>query len=403
MPRKLFILIADGMGDYPLPELDGLTPLQAAATPNMDAAARHGIVGTCQTIPPGMPPGSDIANMGLLGYDPGTYHTGRGPIEAAAQGLAPEAVDLIYRLNLCTVSQLAPDGVMLDHSAGHIQTDEALALVKKLQTELNSAQFQIIPGFQYRHLLIQKQGTVALEAGLDFTPPHDILNQTLAEALKTYERSPELNRFIIQAHRILTAARNQTQANTVWPWGQGRPLALPSFEQSFGLKGAVISAVDLIKGLGRAAGMEVLEIPGATGLVDTDYQGKMQAALNFLEHGDFAFVHLEGPDECGHAGDVQCKIQAIERFDARIVQPIMDSLPTLDAGMCLACDHLTPIAVRTHTIDPVPFCFLDSRNNARTGSQQGFSENAARSGSAHLSAGPDLIPFVLERMQEAAA
>ena len=402
MPRKLLILIADGMGDYPLPELDGLTPLQAAETPNMDAAAAQGIVGTCQTIPSGLPPGSDIANMGILGYDPGTYHTGRGPIEAAAQGLAPESSDLIYRLNLCTVSELSPAGYMLDHSAGHIQTEEALALVERLQAEVDWYGFQLIPGFQYRHLLLQKQGVQALEAGLDFLPPHDILNQSLSQALDMYRRSPSLYDLVMQAHKILSSGRNPTLANSIWPWGQGRPLELPSFEQTFGLYGAVISAVDLIKGLGRAAGMEVLEVPGATGLVDTNYQGKIRAALDFLQHGDFAFVHLEGPDECGHAGDVQCKIQAIERFDARIVQPVMASLPELDAAMCVACDHLTPISVRTHTTDPVPFCFLDSRNTCTTTSR-GFSEAAARGGTAHLMSGPDLIPFFLERMQEAAA
>lgn len=401
MPRKLLLLIADGMGDYPLPELDGLTPLQAAETPNMDAAAAQGIVGTCQTIPPGMPPGSDIANMSILGYDPGTYHTGRGPIEAAAQGLAPETGDLIYRLNLCTVSELSPAGYMLDHSAGHIPTHESLALVHKLQAELDWELFQLIPGFQYRHLLIQKQGALALESGLEFIPPHDILNQSLVQALDIYRRSPNLYDLLMQAHKILSSPQNPTLANTIWPWGQGRPLELPSFGQTFGLIGAVISAVDLIKGLGRTAGMEVLEVPGATGLVDTDYQGKIQAALDFLEHGDFTFVHLEGPDECGHAGDVECKIRAIERFDAQIVQPVMDRLSELDAAMCVACDHLTPISVRTHTTDPVPFCFVDSRNS-RQGSNQGFSEVAARAGTAHLTSGRDLIPFVLERMQEMA-
>lgn len=402
MPRKLFLLIADGMGDYPLPELNGLTPLQAAHTPNMDAAAAQGTVGTCQTIPPGQAPGSDIANMAILGYDPGRYHTGRGPIEAAAQGLLPESSDLIYRLNLCTVSELSPDGYMLDHSAGHIQTDAALALVDRLQSELDNDHWQIVPGFQYRHLLIQKQGARSPEAELEFTPPHDILNQSLSLALKSYRRSPTLYEMILKAHKVLTSTPNPTQANTIWPWGQGRPLELPSFEQTFGLKGAVISAVDLIKGLGRAAGMDVLDIPGATGLVDTNYQGKIQAALDFLQHGDFAFVHLEGPDECGHAGDVPSKIQAIERFDARIVQPVMGGLPDLDAAMCVACDHLTPVSIRTHTTEPIPFCFLDSRN-IQSGPRQGFCEATARTGSLHLASGQALIPFLLKRMQEEAA
>lgn len=402
MPRKLLLLIADGMGDYPLSELDGATPLQAASTPNMDAAAARGVVGSCQTIPPGLAPGSDIANMGLLGYAPSRYHTGRGPIEAAAQGLSTESTDLIYRLNLCTVSELSPSGYMHDHSAGHIQTDQALPLVDKLRHELGSDQLQIIPGFQYRHLLIQKQGAQDLEAGLDLIPPHDILNQSLAKALKIYAQSPMLSGLLLKAHQILSAADNFTSANTIWPWGQGQPLELPSFRQCFGLHGAVVSAVDLIKGLGRAAGMEVLDVPGATGLVDTNYDGKIQAALNFLQHGDFAFVHLEGPDECGHAGDTHCKIKAIERFDARIVQPIMDRLTEMDAAMCVACDHLTPVSVRTHTTEPVPFCFLDSRH-VQPGGNGGFCEAVASSSSLHIESGQDLIPFLLNRMQEAAA
>jgi len=402
MPRKLLFLIADGMGDYPLPELDNATPLQAAKTPNMDAAAAQGTVGLCQTIPPGLPPGSDIANMGLLGYAPGRYHTGRGPIEAAAQGLTPQNTDLIYRLNLCTISELSPSGFMLDHSAGHIQTDQALNLVDKLRQELETDTLQIVPGFQYRHLLVQKQGLHAPEAGLDLIPPHDILNQSLSSALQAYGQSQTLHNMLIKAHQVLTQTENPTQANTIWPWGQGQPLELPAFEQTFGLKGAVISAVDLIKGLGRAAGMQVLEVPGATGLVDTDYQGKITAAMDFLQDGDFVFVHLEGPDECGHAGDFQCKLQAIERFDTYIVKPVMDNLADLDAAMCVACDHFTPLAVRTHTTEPVPFCFVDSRK-ARSGPRQGFSETAAQQGSLHLNSGPELIPYLLKRMQEAAA
>ncbi|WP_027370019.1 cofactor-independent phosphoglycerate mutase [Desulfovermiculus halophilus] len=400
MPRKLLILIADGMGDYPAQELDGRTPLQAARTPNMDAAAAQGTVGTCRTIPSGMPAGSDIANMAIMGYAPKRYHTGRGPIEAAAQGLDCAPSDLIYRLNLCTVSELSPSGLMLDHSGGHIQNEEALNLLQVLRTELDTDQVQIIPGFQYRHLLKHTDGVGTLEAGLDLVPPHDILNTPLAPALEVYARSPLLDSMIHRAHSILTSAWNQTQANAIWPWGQGPPLALPSFAHTFGLRGAVISAVDLIKGLGRAAGMDVLDVPGATGLVDTNYQGKVQAALNFLEHGDFVFVHLEGPDECGHAGDLDCKIQAIERFDEHIVGPVMLDLARMEGAVCMACDHLTPVGVRTHTTEPVPFCFLDSRQ-IQSGAHEGFSEAAAAAGDVHLEAGHLLLPYLLDRMQEA--
>jgi 2,3-bisphosphoglycerate-independent phosphoglycerate mutase len=399
MTRKLLILIADGMGDYPVEKLNGATPLQAARTPNMDAAAAQGLLGTCQTIPPGLAPGSDIANMGILGYDPCLYHTGRGPIEAAAQGLTCDPSDLIYRLNLCTVSEFSPDGIMLDHSAGHIQTDQAMLLVSMLKDELDSEQATIVPGFQYRHLLIQKDGAQATEASLEFIPPHDILNQSLAPALKVYSRSPLLHPMLHKAHSLLDTVDNQTQANTIWPWGQGRPLKLPSFESTYNRKGAVISAVDLIKGLGRAADMQVLDIPGATGLLDTNYEGKIQAALDFLEFGDFVFVHLEGPDECGHAGDLDCKIQAIERFDEYIVGPAMLSLAQMNAAMCVACDHRTPIAVRTHTTEPIPFCFLDSKN-ILSGTHDGFNEATATASGLHIPFGHALIPFLFKRMQE---
>jgi 2,3-bisphosphoglycerate-independent phosphoglycerate mutase len=402
MSRKLLILIADGMGDYPIDEMDGATPMQAARTPNMDAAAAQGVVGTCQTIPAGLAPGSDIANMGILGYDPCRHHTGRGPIEAAAQGLHCHPSDLIYRLNLCTVSEFSPEGLMLDHSAGHIQTDQALVLVNRLKNELDSEQAWIVPGFQYRHLLIQKDGARAPEADLDFIPPHDILNQSLDSALAIYNRSPLLHPMLFKAHSLLNTADNQTQANTIWPWGQGRPLELPSFERTYNRKGAVISAVDLIKGLGRAAGMQVLDIPGATGLLDTNYEGKIQAAFDFLESGDFVFVHLEGPDECGHAGDLECKIQAIERFDEYIVGPVLLSLAQMDAAMCIACDHRTPVAVRTHTTEPIPFCFLDSKN-ILSGTHDGFNEATATANGLHIPSGHALIPYLLQRMQEVSA
>lgn len=400
MPQKLMILIADGMGDYPLPELGDKTPLQAAATPFMDLAASKGILGSCQTIPQGMTPGSDIANMSLLGYDPARYHTGRGPIEAAAQGLHPEPTDLIYRLNLCTVSSLSEQGRMLDHSGGHVQTDHALALLDQLTPLLDKKTLRIVPGFQYRHLLIQKDGANAQEADLDLVPPHDILNQSLEGALSVYAQSPLLQDLLTKAHSLLEAPQsNPTQANTVWPWGQGRALQLPAFEQTFGLQGAIISAVDLIKGLGRAAGMYVPDIPGATGLLDTDYEAKIQEALGFLRTGDFVFVHLEGPDECGHAGDMQSKIEAIERFDARIVGPALQAAPDLDAALCIACDHLTPISVRTHTREPVPFVFMPG-GNQKTARDTSFTEATAWKGTVHIQEGHSLLPHLLHLMQD---
>jgi 2,3-bisphosphoglycerate-independent phosphoglycerate mutase len=329
MQHKIAFLIADGMGDYPVADLGGRTPLQAASTPNMDQLASRGVIGRCRSIPPNLPPGSDIANMALFGYDPRTFHTGRGPIEAAAKGLDLTPEDIVYRLNLCTVSELNPAGRMLDYCAGHIETDRAARLIERLQDELGSERFRFETGVQYRHLLIQKGGRDSLEASLAINPPHDILGASLAEDLRTFSDSPELEAIVHGAADILSHPSNDSQANAVWPWGQGAALHLPDFTQTYGLRGAVISAVDLVKGLGRAAGCEVIEVPGATGLLQTNYRGKMEAARDFLTRGDFVYLHLEGPDECGHAGNAREKIEAIERFDSEIVGPLLPFHPGL--------------------------------------------------------------------------
>jgi 2,3-bisphosphoglycerate-independent phosphoglycerate mutase len=400
MPRKLLFLIADGMGDYPLAELGGQTPMEKARTPNMDRAARQARIGRCHTIPEDMPPGSDIANMALLGYDPHLDHTGRGPIEAAAQGLEVGPGDLIYRMNLCTVSQYSPDGVMLDHSGGHLQSDQALEIIHRLQAILDTEAFTVVPGFQYRHLLIQKGGADAREAGLDIPPPHDILNQSLARAVSTFESSHLLGPMLRQAAGLLQHSFNTSKANTIWPWGQGRPLELDSFQERFNLTGGVVSAVDLVKGLGRAAGMTVPDIPTATGLLDTDYQAKVQAALELLTRHDFVFVHLEGPDECGHAGNIADKVEAIQRFDEFIVGPLLQFVSEHRGGCVIACDHLTPIACRTHTRDPVPFLVLDTSAPTESGFQELSEKNALQSDLV-LERGDSLLPFVLKSMEGA--
>lgn len=399
MRRKLLFLIADGMGDYPLDELDGLTPMEKANTPNMDQAARQGRIGRCQTIPEGMPPGSDIANMALLGYDPHTDHTGRGPIEAAAQGLTVGAQDLVYRMNLCTVTRYSPEGVMLDHSGGHIQSDQAQEVIFRLQASLDNETVSVVPGFQYRHLLVQKHGAHSMEAGLDIPPPHDILNKPLTQAVSLYESSPLLGPMLRKAADLLQDDFNLSQANTIWPWGQGKPLNLDSFQNRFNLTGGIISAVDLVKGLGRAAGMTVPDISSATGLLDTDYQAKVQAARSLLADHDFVFVHLEGPDECGHSGIIPDKIEAIERFDRFIVGPLLQTLAEIQGGCVIACDHLTPIALRTHTNDPVPFLFLDFKAPADSGLQKLTERNAAQR-PLFLDKGDDLLPFVLQSMEK---
>ncbi len=393
---KLLFLIADGMGGWPDEAPGGKTCLEAAVTPNMDELAQTGVVGVCQTIPEGMPPGSDVANMSLLGFNPARHHTGRGPIEAAAQGLVLAPDDLVWRLNLVSVSELSPQGAMLDYSSGHITTEESEPLVRDLEERLGDESFQFHPGVQYRHLLVHKHGATEPEASLRISPPHDITDKSLHADMREFSRCARMWDLLFLAEERLAETAGHTKANAIWPWGQGRPLILPDFRTTFGRSGAVVSAVDLVRGLGRAAGMEVITVPGATGLIDTNYQGKVDAALRFLEHGDFAFVHLEGPDECGHAGNAAEKTEAISRFDARIVAPLRQALKGQDVALLVTCDHFTPIVERTHTPDAVPFLLWHS--GCEPSGVRAFSEAQARSTGLVIEAGHELLPWVLRQL-----
>jgi len=394
---KLLYLVADGMGDWPLEELGGKTCMEAAHTPHMDELARTGVVGRAKTVPTDMPPGSDVANMSLLGFDPARHHTGRGPIEAAAQGLVLDPDDLVWRLNLVTVSKLTIDGYMRDYSSGHIATEVSRPVIEALQRKLGNDTYVFFPGIQYRHLLVQKGGALTDDARLKVNPPHDITDKPIKYDLRAFSRSSPLWDLVFEAADLLADRDiNMSMANAIWPWGQGRPLILPDFAETFGLRGAVISAVDLIKGLGNASGMRVLDIEGATGLLDTNYQGKVDAALAFLEDNDFAFVHLEGPDECGHGGNAADKVEAISRFDARVVAPLREALKGADAGFIVTCDHFTPIAERTHTTDPVPF--IINGPGCPASGVDGFSEKTAASTGLVLDKGFELLPFALKTL-----
>ncbi|WP_045212846.1 cofactor-independent phosphoglycerate mutase [Desulfonatronovibrio magnus] len=391
---KVLMLVADGMGDWPIPELDNQTPMEAAETPAMDSLAALSKVGLCQTIPQQMPPGSDIANMALLGYDPVKYHTGRGPIEAAAQGLKPDSDDLVWRCNLVTLAGQDENMVMRDYSAGHITSEASTPLMHKLQDQAGTQEFTIHPGVQYRHLIVQKNGMNTSARDIQIRPPHDILDQPVSPDMVQYQQYLPLWEVVNKCNHLLATECSPHKANAVWPWGQGPPLSLPLFTDRYGLSGAVISAVDLIKGLGLAAGLKVLDIPGATGLLDTNYQGKAQTAMDFLQHGDFVFVHLEGPDECGHMGCVEDKVEAISRFDRFIVNPLLNHLQGSEFIMIICCDHLTPIRIRTHSRDPVPFLVYSSM--IQTTGPQVFSEKAARSTEILVESGHDLLPLAIE-------
>jgi len=394
---KLLFLIADGMGGWSDEHPGGKTCLEAATTPHMDEMAQTGTVGVCRTVPEGMPPGSDVANMSLLGFDPARHHTGRGPIEAAAQGLKLDPDDLVWRMNLVNMTELSPQGTMLDYSSGHITTEVSTPLVEDLQATLGDENFQFHPGVQYRHLLVHKGGALEDEAKLRINPPHDITNKSLHADMREFSRSARMWDLLFLAAERLERTAAHTKAKAIWPWGQGRPLMLPEFKSVCGLNGAVISAVDLVRGLGRAAGMEVIQVPGATGLLDTNYQGKVDATLEYLKHGDFAFVHLEGPDECGHAGNAAEKAEAISRFDARIVAPLRQALAGQDVAYVVTCDHFTPIAERTHTPDPVPFILW--RQGGDPSGLSGFSEAQARSTGLVLETGHDLLSWVLRQVR----
>ncbi|MDD3717333.1 MAG: cofactor-independent phosphoglycerate mutase [Actinomycetota bacterium] len=355
---KYVVLVPDGAADYAVSERGGSTPLEAARTPNMDFLTREGVCGTALTIPEGMAAGSDVANYSILGYDPQRYYTGRGPLEAVSMGVALGPDDVAFRCNLVTES----GGVLLDYSAGHISTAEAAMLVRVLREKLEDEYTAFYPGIGYRHLLVLK-GLKFLEDRC--TPPHDVVGRMIEEVRPRGPNAERITALMRVSRRLLAdhdvnrrrEEKGLRPANMIWPWGQGRLPELPAMKDRYGLAGAIITAVDLIKGLGMLAGMEVVEVPGATGYYDTDYAAKARYALESLRFSDLVYVHVEAPDEAGHEGDWEAKVEALENFDAQIVGAFLDE--TVRSGeefaFLLMPDHFTPLEVRTHVADPVPF------------------------------------------------
>ncbi len=404
MKSKYIILVGDGMGDYPLDELAGKTPLEAARTPNMDRLLPLGRLGLVRTIPDGMEPGSDVANMSLLGYDPARYHTGRAPLEAASMGirLAPE--DVALRCNLVTVER---DGngveIMADYSAGHIGTEEARSIVASLQEAVSGGPLHLHPGVSYRHLLVWSGGRTDLET----TPPHDISGKPVGSYEKCYDEAPVLRSFRERAASILAGhpvnmarkAAARHPANAVWLWGQGRAPSMPTLKERFGITGAMISAVDLLKGLGVYAGLEPINVPGATGYLDTNYAGKVAAALGALDSGDLVYVHIEAPDEAGHEGSLEKKIEAIEAFDERVVGPVVEGAARFSrVRLLLAMDHFTPVLERTHVTDPAPFLLVEDlygKPLPRPVVPAAFSEREALTAGLNLDSGVHLFNLLL--------
>ena len=402
---KYIILVGDGMGDLPLSDLEGKTPLEAADTPTIDHLCQHGELFRLQTIPTGMPPGSDIANLSLLGYEPQHFYTGRAPLEAASMGIDLAEGETAYRCNLVTLEK-DTDGsmIMVDFSAGSIPTAESNLLIKELQEELGSDWFHFYPGISYRHLMICKNDLPDLET----VPPHDYIGQDVSKFWERYLQYPELQLLLESAGKLLAdhpinkqrTERGLLPANGIWLWGEGKAPTIPTIKEQFGLEGSLISAVDLLKGIGSYGGLDIINVKGATGYLDTNYAGKASAALKALTEKDFVFVHLEAPDEAGHQGNVRDKVHAIEDFDSKIIKPIYEGLQSMEGSpdfrLVVCMDHFTPISIRTHLDKPVPVLLFDSR-------QQGpkcgvsYSEANGEKSNTLLSSGLEFFNKLLQK------
>lgn len=388
---KRILLVPDGAADLPHPDLDGRTPLEVARTPFLDQLAEGGRVGAVQVTPPDMYPGSDAANMALLGYDPVRYYTGRGPIEAAAMEIPLEPRDVAFRCSLITT-----DGTtLLDYSAGHISTEEARTLVELADQKLGTRSLRLFPGVQYRHILRWTDGPVEVRTAA----PHESMDRPLAEIYPVGDGEAKLRTFIDDSVNLLDdhpinrrrRADGLPPANTLWPWSPGRSPRLPAFAQVRGVTGAVISAVDVVRGLGRLTGLEVVRVPGATGYFDTDYAAKGRYALAALERHEFVWVHVESPDEAGHAGSLDEKIRGIENFDRHIAGAFVEGLRGSEYRLLCAPDHMTPVSTRGHAVGPVPYLLFDSRRVLRTGLRQPFDERAVQDARAVVPEGWSLM------------
>jgi 2,3-bisphosphoglycerate-independent phosphoglycerate mutase len=382
---KYIVLQGDGMADYPLEQLGGKTPLEAARTPNMDWLARCGVFGLAHVIPDGFPPGSDVGNMSIMGYDPAIYHTGRSPLEAASMGVALGPQDIAFRCNLVTLAGSGAQCAMEDFTAGHIPSADAKQIIEDLGRALGGDGIEFFPGVSYRHLMVWRGG----KENMTTTPPHDITGQTIGRYLPHGEGAERLLELMEESRRLLAdhpvnktrAANRQRSATSIWLWGQGRAPQLPPLTERFGIKGGVISAVDIIHGLGVYAGLERIEVPGITGFLDTNYKGKGEYGLKSLEKNDFVFIHVEAIDEAGHMGDVDAKIQALEDFDEKVVGTVLKGLEQRkDWRVLLMPDHPTAIALKTHVAEPVPFVLYSAiapRDNGAVGYNE---KDAAKTG-----------------------
>ena len=392
---KYVIIVPDGAADEPIEQLDGKTILEAAQKPNMDKIAMTGKQGIVQTIPDKMEPGSDVAQMSLLGYDPSKYYTGRAPIEAVARDIELSPTDWVFRCNLVTIA----DEKMADHSAGHISTEEGTALIKEIDTLLGNEKMKFYPGVSYRHLLVFR----SMDFDVQTYPPHDYIGTNVEKILPRGRGADVLrdlmsrSRQYFNEHDINKVKRdlNENQVSSIWLWGQGKKAGMESFVKRYGLKGAAITAVDLARGLAKLIGFDLISVPGATGFLDTNYQGKGEATIEALKNYDIVFVHIEAPDEAGHGGNIMGKKKAVEQIDKYIVGPVYEAIQKYDNWRILvAPDHPTPVRTGSHSAEPVPFAIAG--NDVSGVLHETFSEaNAAKTG-LKIKNGSELMEYFLK-------
>lgn len=399
---KYVVVLCDGMADYPVPALGGKTPMMVAKKPHIDALAAKAEVGLVRTVAPGLKPGSDVANMSVLGFDPHRFYTGRSPLEAASIGIDMKDSDVSLRTNLVTLSDKGEpfaDEVIEDYCADDISTEEARQLIEAVQAAFGGGEYDFYTGVSYRHCLIWHGGTTKLG---NMTPPHDITGKVIGPHLSTAETARPLLEMMEKSFDLLKdhpvnkarVAAGRRPANCIWLWGEGKRPALRPFEALYGIKGGMVSAVDLLKGIANCAGMEVAEVPGATGYIDTDFEGKAKAALDLLTRNDLVYVHFEAPDECGHRNEPENKVKAIEMIDSRVLPILEEGLEQYeDYKILLLPDHPTPIVTRTHASDPVPY-LLYQKSAPKTGVDT-INEETAKATGIYMENGPAMMPHFL--------
>ena len=402
--RKYVVVLYDGMADYPVPALNGKTPMMCAKKPNMDWLAQRGEVGLVRTVAEGLKPGSDVANMSVMGFDPMKFYTGRSPLEAASIGIDMKSSDVSLRTNLVTLSEddlPYEEKTIEDYCADDISTEEAEILIKYIDEKLGTDEFKFYPGVSYRHCLIWDKGTTDLGK---MTPPHDITGKVITEYLSQSENAKPLIDMMKKSYDLLKdhpvnikrKAEGKRPANSIWMWGEGTRPAFDSFENIYGIKGGVVSAVDLIKGLGGCAKMDVAEVEGATGYIDTNFEGKARAALELLKKDDLVYIHFEAPDECGHRNEPENKVKSIEIIDREVLPLLLEGLREYDDyKIMILPDHPTPIVTRTHAGDPVPY-LIYHKNAEKNSGVDTINEETAKATGNYIDFGPGIMAHFLE-------